>query len=35
MEILNKHFWKFFAGLLGILALGFLVIYATGAAGLK
>jgi len=27
---LNKHFWKFFAGLLGILALGFLAVYGAG-----
>ncbi|KKS98780.1 MAG: hypothetical protein UV75_C0015G0007 [Candidatus Giovannonibacteria bacterium GW2011_GWA1_43_15] len=27
MSLLNKHFWKFFAGLLAIVVLGFLVIY--------
>src|SRR3989344_5214806 len=27
MSLLNKHFWKFFAGLLEIVVLGFLVIY--------
>ena len=27
MSSLNKHFWKFFAGLLAIVVLGFLVIY--------
>lgn len=30
MSLLNKHFWKFFVGLLAIVILGFLVIY--GAA---
>ena len=29
MSLLNKHFWKFLAGLFGILALGFLAIYGT------
>ena len=29
MSLLNKHFWKFFAGLLGILALGFLAVYGS------
>lgn len=28
-DLLNKHFWKFLAGLLGILAVGFSVIYIT------
>jgi len=27
MSLFNKHFWKFFAGLLAIVVLGFLVIY--------
>ena len=29
MSLLNKHFWKFLAGLLGILALGFLAVYGS------
>lgn len=29
MSLLNRHFWKFFAGLLGLVALGFLVIFGT------
>ncbi|KKT29327.1 hypothetical protein A3G55_00020 [Candidatus Giovannonibacteria bacterium RIFCSPLOWO2_12_FULL_44_25] len=29
MSLLNKHFWKFFAGLLGLVALGFLVVSGT------
>lgn len=28
MSLLNRHFWKFFAGLVGIIALGFLAVYA-------
>ena len=28
-DLLNKHFWKFLAGLFGILAIGFSVIYIT------
>lgn len=27
--LFTKHFWKFFLGLLGMIAVGFLVIYAT------
>jgi len=29
MSLLNKHFWKFFAGLVGLVALGFLVVAGT------
>ncbi len=29
MNLLTKHFWKFFTGLLCLLALGYLAIYAT------
>jgi len=28
-NLLSRHFWKFLAGLLGILAIGFSVIYIT------
>ena len=28
-DLLSRHFWKFLAGLLGILAIGFSVIYIT------
>src|SRR3989344_2833521 len=30
MSLLNKHFWKFLAGMLGVLALGFLAVYGAG-----
>ena len=30
MNLLNKHFWKFLAGMLGVLALGFLAVYGAG-----
>jgi len=29
MGLLNKHFWKFFAGLIALISIGFLTIYAT------
>lgn len=29
MELLNRHFWKFFLGLLGLVAAGLFVVYGT------
>ena len=29
MSLLNRHFWKFFFGLLAVMAVGFFVMYAT------
>lgn len=29
MGMLNRHFWKFFFGMLGLIMVGFLVIYGT------
>jgi len=31
MSLLNRHFWKFFFGLLAIVVLGFMVIYGANS----